>query len=210
MKTRGKMKMAAAFACIALLGGAVFGGTADAKKKHKKGANSVTVSKTAATAIPKASATVGSKTDVPLVIGNKAKGKVVGADAPSLTLSMSGDAGALSGMSMEMQLIAPNGRAVFLFPPAGGESAWGPTTYTANSSVGPCQPGPTPPPPPCFDPNDTLGPPYAGTVGDTDLTAFNGIRAKGTWTVRVLNFEDTHAATLGPVSLTVPLKTATG
>jgi hypothetical protein len=202
MRLSHRISTAAAVGCIALLAGALLGGTADAKKKKKTKGGNVTAS-AAAVPVPAGSAAGATLTLVPLTIGNKAKGKVVGASAPILTYSLAGDAGFLGFNSISLRLTAPNGRTTFVTNPANPESAIGPLTLTANSPVMPC-PASIGPPPPC-DPEATLHSPFAGTMGFETLAEFSGIPAKGTWTMKAVN-RSTHAATLGPVSLTVPTK----
>jgi len=190
-------------------------GMADAKKKgKKKGAKQVTVSKTTPTPIPAASTSsnVAEFVEVPLTVGKKAKGKVVAPDSIAVTFKVSGpvpapDDGDLG--HLDLSVTAPNGRQVFLdFPDDHNASVIGPLTVTANSSTFACVPSLTPPPPPCEDPEETLGPPYAGTVSDTDLALFAGLGAKGTWKFKVRNFADT-AYSLDSVSIQIPLKAAT-
>jgi hypothetical protein len=199
MRLGRRISTAAAVGCIALLAGALLGGTADAKKS--KGGK-VTAS-AAAVAIPPGSSAGATLTAVPLTIGKKAKGKVVGANAPTLTYSLRGDAGFLSFFNISLRLTAPNGRTIFITDPANNETAIGPLTLTANSPVLPCT-QPVGPPAPC-DPEATLHSPFAGTMGLEPLAEFSGIPAKGTWTLKAIN-HSTHAASIGPVSLTVPTK----
>src|SRR5262245_57246067 len=98
--------------------GLVSGSVADAKKKKKKsGANSVTVSQATPTAIPAGIAPSVSSAgklgfaSVPLTVGKKAKGKVVGWDSATLTTTFTGSSPtALTNVFMELS--APNGRTV--------------------------------------------------------------------------------------------------
>jgi hypothetical protein len=55
--------------------------------------------------------------------------------------------------------------------------------------------------PPCSDPDNTLGPPYAGTVGNQNLTNLLGISPLGTWFIKVFNASD-NPATLVSISVT--------
>lgn len=191
---------------------------ADAKKKKgKKGGNSVTVSRTTPTLIPPTPAGPGTKTSlvsIPLVVGKKAKGKVVSADSVAVTYSLTGtppsppDAGSL--WETDLSIAAPNGRTVGLSPPGFDDpntSATGPTTETPDSPFFPCNlvdGFPTPQPDVCdtsgqTDPDATLVPPaYVGTRGNNNLALFGGLPAKGTWTVQARNF----GTTLGPSTLT--------
>jgi hypothetical protein len=208
---------------VGLLSGAV----ADAKKKKKNGAGSVTLSKTTPTVVPATPADPGAKfslVSVPLTVGKKAKGKVVSADSVSVTYSFtgtpansggSGDPGSL--FDTDLDLMAPNGRTVDLDPPGFNDpltAATGPTTETPNSPFFPCNVDafPIPQPDVCDptshqDPDATLVPPaYAGTQGNTDLAFFNGVPARGTWTARVRNFaEDLGPATLTSISVRIGL-----
>jgi hypothetical protein len=195
--------------CVAA---SLLAGPAEAKKKKKKSANSITVSKTTPTVVPPGDAVANhfGFASAPLTVGKKAKGKVVGWDSVTVTTSWSATAPDVLD-NVFARVKAPNGRTVGLAAPPVDDTATaaGPTTETPNSNIGFCVPDPTtPPPPPCADPDDTLGPPYAGTIGNTALAFFGGIPAKGTWTVEVLNNNTTSPATLNSVSITLTLKTA--
>jgi hypothetical protein len=202
---------------------------ADAKKKKgKKGASSVTVSRTTPTVIPPTPAGPGTKTSlvaIPLTVGKKAKGKVVSADSVAATYSFTGtppvapDAGSL--WETDLSITAPNGRTVGLDPPGFNDpntSATGPTTETANSPFFECNlvnGFPTPQPDVCDtsqqqDPDATLVPPaYVGTKGNGNLALFAGIPAKGTWTVKARNFGTTlGASTLTNITLRIGLAPA--
>jgi hypothetical protein len=202
--------------------GLATGSVADAKKKKKKGGGTVTVSQTAPTAIPPAVASTPAAeghagfVSVPLTVGNKAKGKVVGWDTLTVTSTFTGSSNsALIGVFAEVT--APNGRTAGLFNPVsdffntgptGGNTTSGPLTETPNSPFGICIADPGPPPnPPCFNPENTVGPPnYAGTIGNPGLEAFGGVPAKGTWTVKLFNSSTTSTATLNSLSMSMNLK----
>jgi hypothetical protein len=201
--------------------GLVSGSVADAKKaKHKKGGGTVTVSKTTPTAIPASASgdAPDGSVSVPLVVGKKAKGKVVGLDALSITTSWTGSTGTALA-SVNARLTAPNGRTVGLSSPLFNMAApttpqptSGPTTETLNSPVDACFPT-TVPLRPCpggnfRDPAATLGPPYVGTFGDPDLIVLAGVPAKGTWALTLLNSSTTSTATLNSVSLRLSLEVA--
>jgi hypothetical protein len=229
---RSRLALLGALALVvALTAGLTLGSVADAKKKKgKKGAASVTVSRTAPTLIPPTPAGPDTKTSlvaIPLVVGKKAKGKVVGPDSIAATYSFTGtppvppDPGSL--YETNLTVTAPNGRTVRLDPPGFNDpntSATGPTTETANSPFFECNvvPGfPTPQPDVCDtsepqDPQGTLVPPaYAGTKGNNDLALFAGVSARGTWTVTSRNFgTDLGASTLTSISLRIPLASAPG
>jgi hypothetical protein len=228
---RSRLALSGALALVvALTAGLTLGSVADAKKKKgKKGASSVTVSRTAPTVIPPTPDGPGTKTSlvpIPLAVGKKAKGKVVGADSVAVTYSFTGmppvppDGGSL--YETTLSLTAPNGRTVRLDPPGFNDpntSATGPTTETATSPFFECELGPqfpTPQPDVCDasgqqDPQATLVPPaYVGTKGDNNLALFAGVSARGTWTVSARNFgtPDRGPSTLTSISLRIPLVSA--
>jgi hypothetical protein len=198
--------------------GLVSGSVADAKKKKKKAANQITVSKTTPTTIPpKAGPNANDTiTSIPLTVGKKAKGKVVGWDSLTATSTFSApDNDTLS--SMYAEITAPNGRTVFLNAPivdtsVGFENTTsGPLTETPNSPFGPCRPNASHPTCPGGSgefPEDIVAPPYNGTIGNPDLAWFGGVPAKGTWTVKVFSTSTTTAGTLNSISLSMTLKNA--
>jgi hypothetical protein len=198
-----RLTVGIAILCFALLGGALLGGSAVAKKKKKK--KSATVTATAgATTIPNGITGPPLKygfVNVPLTIGKKAKGKVVSPAGPNLTVLVTGVEDALDDVIL--RLIAPNGRSVGLSAPdpVAGQTQVGPLTFTANSPLAACE---APPPGQCADPDYLVLPPYAGTIGDVGLASFIGLNAKGTWTLRVLNDGDQGALTLNSARLEVP------
>jgi hypothetical protein len=182
------------------------------KKGKKKKSGKVTVTKTAPTSIPAASVATSQfgVATVPLTVGKKAKGKVVGWDSVVVTTAWSAAAPDVID-DLFARLKAPNGRTVGLNSPPFDSTvtAAGPITETPNSNTGFCVPDPvTPPPPPCPDPDNTLGPPYAGTIGNTGLAFFGGVPAKGTWQLQVLNTNTTTGGTLNSVTVSMTLKTA--
>jgi hypothetical protein len=220
-KVRSKTSRLALFGVLALVlsvtVGLVSGSVADAKKKKKK-SGTVTVSKTTPTTIPaKASpASNDSLTTVPLTVGKKAKGKVVGWDSLTVTSTFTGsDDQALGNISA--RLTAPNGRTVGLASPAWnftgtGNTTSGPLTETPDSPFGLCFSGPGPNNP-CpggnfGGPENTVGPPYVGTVANNDLALFGGVPAKGTWIVKLLNGSDTTTAVLNSITVRMTLKNA--
>jgi hypothetical protein len=208
---------------IALTVGLVSGSVADAKKKKKKkSAGQVSVS-APATPIPAATESTPQAegkagfVSIPLVVGKKAKGMVVGWDSLTVTSTFTGSANnALQFISAE--LTAPNGRTVGLINPVsdffntgptGGNTTSGPLTETPDSPANICLADPGPPPnPPCFNPESTVGPPYAGTVGNGGLEAFGGVPAKGTWTLKLFNGSATTTGALTSATITMTLKTA--
>lgn len=205
MKKSKRLSVATVVGCMALLGALVIGGTADAQKKKKK-SSTVTATRTAPALIPQhAVGAPRTLVPIPLTIGKKAKGKIVEAGGPQLTYTLTGAAGELDEVAI--RLTAPNGRTVGLLNPADNDdTVVGPITLTANSPFGVCNvdPADTPPPPPCADPENVILAPYAGSVGDTSLALFNGIGAKGTWTLKLISFSTTQPATLVSARLAVP------
>ena len=155
---------------LSVTAGFLSGSLADAKKKGKgKKGGVVTVTKTTPTPIPVGSTSEYSMTTVPLSVGKKAKGKVVGANSVTITTTFTGAAGFVSGISAE--LTAPNGRssglAAFPYGDTGATTA-GPLTETANSPQHLCIFNPAPPPR-CMSgstPETTVGRPYTGTIGN--------------------------------------------
>lgn len=198
--------------CVAF---ALVAGTADAKKKKKKkGGNSVTLSQTTPTAIPAGDAVTGISgvATLPFTVGKKAKGKVVSSNSLTATFQVSDPAGSLD--DLDLKVIAPNGRTVFLDNPAlfagsGSETVVGPLTQTANSSTGYCAPNPAPPPPGCpaGDPDNILPPPWAGTARNLDLAFFSGVQARGTWLLKVINFSTSSTHVLNMASIHMDLAT---
>jgi hypothetical protein len=185
--------------------GLVSGSVADAKKKKSK--RSFTITKTAPTIIPSAVGPGEVVVKVPIgTIGKKiGKGKVVSLNGVTATSTFSGSAGFASNID-EVDLIGPTGRVGFLRNPIGNgsnsETLSGPLTETPNSSTDICVPDAAPPPPPCADPDATLLPPYAGTVGNTSLLNFSGSGATGTWFIKVFRSAGPDPITLGTVKVT--------
>jgi hypothetical protein len=200
--------IAALSLCLAI---GLASGAAEAKKKgKKKSAKQVTVSRTTPTAIPPAPGPSDSLTAIPLTVGKVAKGKVVSGNSVKVTFSITdpdftgtnGDTGHL-GLAVQ----SPSGRQVFLdYPDDHDIGTLGPLTLSPDSSVGPCEPSTTPPPPPCENPEDTLPPPFAGTIGFVPLAWFTGAGAKGTWQFKVFNDDTGAGLTLNSVSLNIGLQ----
>ncbi len=197
--------------------GLVSGGVADAKKKKKKKAsNSVTLTQTAPTAIPGGDSTTGLAgvgTDTFTVGKKKGKGKVVAANSLIATFQLTDPGGSLD--DIDVKVVAPDGTTVFLDNPAfnfgdGDVTTVGPLTQTVKSSVGYCLPNPSPPPPGCpaGDPDNVLAPPWAGTARDVDLAFFNGVKVRGTWLVKAVNFSTTATHVLSMASIHMNLVAA--
>jgi hypothetical protein len=190
---------------ISVTVGLVSGSVADAKKKKSK--RSFTITKTAPTTIPGAPGPSVAVVKVPIgTVGKKiAKGKVVSLNGVTITTTFTGSPGFASNIA-SVDLIGPSGRSAFVGNPLGNgsntETISGPLTETPNSANGVCVPDATPPPPPCADPDNTLGPPYAGTVNNEDLLFLSGSRATGTWFIKVTRAAGTDPITLGAVKVT--------
>jgi hypothetical protein len=177
---------------LALTAGLVSGSVADAKNKKNK--HSFTVSMTTPAVVPGHPGPGEAVLRIPIGdVGKKlGKGKVVSLNGVDVTTTFSGSAGFAGGVSAELQ--APSGRHAGLINPVPNrtgpgstETVSGPLTETPNSSVGVCVPDHTPPPPPCTDPDNTLGPPYVGFVGNESLLNFIGSGVVGTWILKVTN-----------------------
>ena len=176
------------------------GGADAAKKKKKKGQNAVSIQKLN---VPVADRAVGAPqaavTPITFAVPNSFGNKVVG--NTELTLQVTGSAAGYLD-DIEARLIAPSGRVISFNIPDSGiapNQSFGPTRYTPNSPFGFCLDAT----PPCEDPDDNLGPPFNGTVGDTDLALFDGIKMKGTWTLKILDFDDTLTGVVNLAKLDV-------
>jgi hypothetical protein len=207
---RSRLALIGVLALAVCLAVSVAAGAAEAKKGKRKGAGAITISKIAPTAIPAGDGTnaVAGVVAVPLTVGKKAKGKVV--NSLSVTYQLTDPAAQLN--DIDIKVTAPGGRTVFLenptlfFPGLGdGDSVTtvGPLTESPDSSTGFCFPNPSPPPAGCpnGDPDNSLAPPWAGTARLLDLANFGGVGAKGTWTVKALNFSTLHTHVLSSVSI---------
>jgi len=147
-------------------------------------------------------------------MGKAAKGKVVGWGSLSVTTTLTGSTSNALG-DIGARLTAPNGRTVYLLAPewynGNPTSVSGPLTESPDSPALACFPQPGPAPCPggtTKDPEATVGPPYAGTIGNSELALFGGVPAKGVWTLKVLNTGVGTTAVLNSVSITMTLKKA--
>jgi hypothetical protein len=191
-KKRTRLALLGAFALVlSVTVGLVSGGVADAKKKTKR---SFTVSTSTPAIVPGAPGPGVAVAKIPIdTLGKKVgKGKVVSLNGVNVTTSFSGSAGFADNVAAD--LIGPGGRSAGLINPVpnnvgGGnnETTSGPLTETPNSASGVCVPDTPAPPPPCSDPDNNLGPPYVGTVGNEGLLNFSGSGATGTWFLKVFN-----------------------
>lgn len=155
---------------------------AQAKKKKSKDA---VASATPNLAIPNGAAADPQPQSGPPVrstvtIGKKFKGKEVASVAVTVQTTGTGEG---AGGDLIADLIAPDGTTVFLFGNLLSTNI-GPLTIQPNSPISPCQQlNFLPTSPPC--PPETLGAPFAGTVGQAQMRLFNGVSMRGTWSLRV-------------------------
>lgn len=178
------MSVGAVVACIALLGCALFAGTADAKKKKK--------SKPATCAVT-AQATGGAIPDrppgnsffgflnVPVAVNNNAckSSTVTNVD---LTYQTTG-ATAVAAADIFVRLQAPDGRTYEISGNGFSGQNVGPVTFTQHTRIQTCPGAAVPPPPPCSDPDAALNAPFLGTARDTDLGLYFGAPVNGNWLV---------------------------
>jgi hypothetical protein len=180
---------------------------------------------------PPPTPTVAGKTSlvaIPLKVGKKGSGKIVSPDSVSVTYSLVGTAATSAPYyvpgtlySTALSITAPNGRTVDLNAPAAFDdpnaTATGPTTETANSPLGICSTsitGPLPSSTVCSpfvqqDPENTVVPPtYAGTIGNPGLAWFAGIPAKGTWLLKVRNYNTKSQSAVTSVTLDIGVANA--
>ena len=134
MNARKRMSTGAVVAAVALLGGAIFGGTADAQKKKKKGGGSATVTKTVNAPVPDAigngvEKVLDGKLATTLTVGKAGKNKSIGRVA--VTLQTTGLAAGAAG-DLDANITAPDGTTVGLFGGLAGQSI-GPLTIQPNS-----------------------------------------------------------------------------
>jgi hypothetical protein len=192
-RTRSRLAVVGALAlalCLAM--GLVSGSAADAKKKKSK--RSFTVSTTTPAVVPGAPGPGETVMKIPIgTVGKKiGKGKVVSLNGVSVTTTFSGSPGFADGVTAVLQ--GPSGRQGGLINPVpnlsgpnNNETSSGPLTETPNSATGVCVPDNSPPPPPCSDPDNTVGPPYIGTIGNEALLNFSGSAVVGTFFLKVFN-----------------------
>jgi hypothetical protein len=203
IKSPKRLSVFAVVACLAVLGGVMFGGVAAAKKKKSKAA---VLTRTLNAPIPdRAASSPGinppwGKLAVPLEVSKKFKGKTVG----SLQLSyQTTGATPIAASDISVRLTAPAGRTYNVESNGFSGQSIGPVTFIPNSPVETCHGSSMPPPPPCSDPNSNLNPPYQGVAGEPNLTLFEGLKMRGTWTVTFFDTGHIDTSTLNTVSLTI-------
>lgn len=164
----------------------------------KKGGNKATESKGNVVIADRAvGATQAAVTSVRLNVGKRFRGKVV--EKVKLTYAVNG-AAAGSPNQLSFSLTSPTGRKIFVPSPSVGMlTTFGPLTITPDSSRGVC----TTAQQTCADPEDNLGPPYWGKIGDLSLTLFYGARMRGTWLFKAYDFDPGFTNVLDRVKLQV-------
>lgn len=199
-KKRGRLALLAVLS-LALSATVGMVGAADAaKKKKKKGSNAAAITKSN---IPIADRGVGAPQAavtpvtfaVPKSFGKKQVGNV------DVTLQVTGS-GPDYLDDLNARLVSPGGRRVALDIPASGlapNQSFGPLRYTANTQNEFCFAMV----PPCDDPDDNLGPPFAGAIRHNALIDFDGVKMKGTWTLKLLDFDDTLTGVLNTAKLEI-------
>jgi hypothetical protein len=185
-----KLPLAGAICVLALLAGALLGGSAIAKKKKHTTHSRANVTQIVNALVP--NRTVGGPYGVlrsPITLGKKYKGKTIG--DVNVTFQTGGSsAGAASDLLVKLS--APNGNTVVLFNGGLGQNV-GPLTLDDETRAEICND----PTPPCADPDDTLGPPYAGKAQPLEsLSHLNGGTMKGTWILSVFDTDSTPASTV--------------
>jgi hypothetical protein len=199
-KKRGRLALLGSLVLSLCLTVGLVGGADAAKKKKKKGKSAVSIQKLNVPIADRAAgAPLAAVTPVTFAVPKKFGKKVVG--NVNLTLQVTGS-GADYLNELEARLMAPSGRAINLNVPnsvLAPNQAFGPTFYTADSPFGPC----FSPTPPCEDPDDNLGPPFAGPIGTNDLALFNGLKMKGTWTLKLLDLNNTLTGVVNLAKLEV-------
>jgi hypothetical protein len=199
------LSIGAMVAVIALLGAALFGGAAEAKKGKKPKTCAPVAQTLGPVAIPDATPNPNSrdgKVAIPLTIGGKAcKGKTVA--NVDITFQTTGATSIAAG-DVVIRLTSPDGRTYSIIGNGFSGQNIGPVTFTMHTPVSTCVGDATPPPPPCSDPDSTLFPPYVGTARDSDLPFYIGAPVRGTWTVSGLDTfnADTSVLNFAKIAIT--------
>lgn len=178
-----RVSAATAVAALVFLGVLLLSGSADAKKKHKKGGGVVTVTKSVGLTIPDRppGGTSGSVSSSIPISEKRFKGKTVG--DVNLTFETTGsEPGAATDILV--RLTAPSGASRVLWYGVTGQSI-GPLTLDDDTPLQICSSNT----PPCKDPDLTVNPPYVGTAEPIvdPLVVFDRSPIRGTWTLTVLD-----------------------
>ena len=139
-----------------------------------------------------------------ITVPKKYKGKVVG-DVNVTGFQTTGSA-ASAANDLDVYLIAPNGRTELIVFAAPGQNV-GPYTMDDDTSASACFSAP------CSDPFQSLNPPWAGTANLTrsfvgafplgPLSNFDGIKMKGTWTLKVFDIGSAATSVLNQWGLRI-------
>lgn len=188
---RKALRITAALAlAMSLVGTAFFAPAAVAKKKKAPNVFSKQVTSNAPITDP-AAAGIGTPLASTLVVPKAFKGREV-ADVNVTGLQTTGSA-AGAAVQLTAYLTAPGGRTLQLFLGVGDQSL-GPWTMDDDTRVSICNSsGPV-----CADPDQALYRPFVGTSNlltnfgglfpvNGNLTIFNGVSMRGTWTLRVVD-----------------------
>ena len=195
---------------VAVLSAALVMAPAAAAKKSKKNANLFSQQLAVNAPIPDRPAGMNAPPAAPLLstitVPKKFKGRTV-ADVNVTALQTTGSAPAAAG-DLVAYLTAPNGRTLQLFLSVGDQSL-GPWTLDDETSVAICNSAL-----PCRDPSQALNRPFAGTSNLTqnwfgafpvngNLTLFNGLGMRGTWTLRIADRINPRLSTLNQWGLRI-------
>ena len=202
-----RMSVGAVVACIALLGGALFAGAADAKKKKKTSAKCAVTAQANGGSIPDRPPIPPGGTsffgflNVPVTVNSQAcKGSTV--SSVEVTFQTTG-ATAVAAEDLFFRLQSPEGRTYDISGNGFSGQSIGPVTLTSRTRIQTCFAAPPPPPPPCADPDAALNPPYQGTARDSDLPLFNGAPVNGTWTWTAYDFANADTSIANFVRLAI-------
>jgi subtilisin-like proprotein convertase family protein len=186
---RSRLARLGVLALALCLGIGMTAGVAEAqkKKKKKKAGGTAEITQTVGAPVPDATASLNGQLISTIDVAGKKFKKTRVRDV-DVTIQTIGNNAASAG-DLYALLSSPNGTTVFLFSGLSG-SFIGPLTLSDQSNLAPgftgggCLPG-------ALDPN-TLCPPYQGTAQPGGvLAAMNDGPANGTWTLRVVDFDDT-------------------
>ncbi len=185
MRKSKTLSVGAVVAAVTLLGGVLFGGVADAKKKR----GSATVTRTLNAPIPNR---IANDPGVPwgtlrtqIVLGKKYKGLTIG--DINVTLQTTGFSADAAG-DLVARLTAPNGNTTTLFSDGMIGISIGQLTLDDETRISLCKD----PTPPCIDPDNALSAPYFGKAApDGWLGHLDGGRMNGPYTLSVFDTDAT-------------------